>query len=93
MDKLKISKCRSCGAPIVWITTTNGKAMPCDARERAYIESGDKKDTVVLETGETVRCTIITGGGMMPQAASGWGRVPHWATCPQAKSWKGGANG
>ncbi len=43
MDKLKISKCRSCGAPIVWITTTNGKAMPCDARERAYIESGDKK--------------------------------------------------
>lgn len=26
------AKCRSCGAPIVWTKTTNGKRMPLDAK-------------------------------------------------------------
>lgn len=28
---LRVCKCKSCGADIVWIKTTNGKSMPCDA--------------------------------------------------------------
>lgn len=26
-----ITKCRSCGADIIFITTENGRKMPCDA--------------------------------------------------------------
>jgi len=28
---VKLSECRSCHAPIVWTTTSNGKRMPVDA--------------------------------------------------------------
>ena len=28
---MKLSECRSCHAPIVWTTTSNGKRMPVDA--------------------------------------------------------------
>lgn len=28
---MKLAECRSCGASIVWVTTTNGKKMPVDA--------------------------------------------------------------
>ena len=36
---MKIVKCKSCGAPIVWIETVNGKAMPCDAEAVEYQEN------------------------------------------------------
>ena len=58
-----MSKCKGCGAEIVWIKTTAGKAMPCDLN----------KMTIVTESGETVT-----------------GYIPHWATCPAAKSFKKG---
>ena len=31
MSDLNISKCRSCGAKIIWATTERGKRMPLDA--------------------------------------------------------------
>lgn len=27
-----MNTCKKCGAEIVWITTENGKSMPCDAK-------------------------------------------------------------
>ena len=91
MTKLKTCKCRSCGANIAWITTLSGKRMPCDAFERAYYASEDGKDTVVLPTGETVRCILPKSDSIeMMSGANGMGYVPHWATCPHAKEWKGG---
>lgn len=32
---LAVSKCRSCGAMIVWLKTTTGKNMPTDATQAA----------------------------------------------------------
>lgn len=40
----QISKCKGCGADIIWVKTKNGKSMPCDA----------KKQIIVTETGEVV---------------------------------------
>lgn len=39
-----MAKCKGCQAEIVWIKTTNGKNMPCNA----------EKTTVVTEDGKTV---------------------------------------
>ena len=32
----RMSKCKSCGAEIIWIKTKNGKNMPCDAKPISY---------------------------------------------------------
>ncbi len=29
---MKLSRCRSCEEPIIWVITTNGKRMPIDAQ-------------------------------------------------------------
>ncbi len=39
-----MSKCKGCGAEIVWIKTKSGKAMPCDTN----------KVIIVTDEGETV---------------------------------------
>lgn len=57
-----MAKCKGCQAEIVWITTKNGKQMPCNV----------EKITVVTPAGETIV-----------------GHVPHWATCPMSKKFKG----
>ncbi|MFP4298669.1 MAG: hypothetical protein ACLFT0_12515 [Spirulinaceae cyanobacterium] len=43
------SKCKSCGAEIMWAKTQAGKFIPLDLADH----------------------------------------VPHWATCPDSKNWKG----
>ena len=38
--------CKGCGAPIIWIKTSGGKSMPCDATPQYYIKNprfGTKK--------------------------------------------------
>ena len=49
---MKIVKCKSCGAPIVWIETVNGKAMPCDAEAVEYQENRKGKSQIVTEDGK-----------------------------------------
>lgn len=39
-----MSKCKGCGADIIWIKTKNNKIMPCNS----------VKTTVVTEQGETI---------------------------------------
>ena len=43
--------CRGCGAPIVWIKTPAGKAMPCDPAPVYYKATPDGKDKVVTTRG------------------------------------------
>ena len=57
---MKTSKCRGCGAELVWFKTENNRSMPVDA---SSVEEGDAK--------------FIPGK-----------HIPHWATCPQAKSFR-----
>lgn len=32
-----MAKCKSCGAEIVWVTTTNGKKMPVDMKPKTIL--------------------------------------------------------
>lgn len=81
-----MSKCKNCGAEIVWIKTKAGKAMPCDATPVCYIEDAAGKSRVITEGGETIRCTLTDSR----ETATGSGYVPHWATCPAADQFRRG---
>lgn len=71
---MKIAKCRSCGADIVWATNErSGKPAPIDAEPdpRGNIELWDMPDGTTAYS--------------MPHQ-SGWPRyVNHFATCPYAR--------
>ena len=77
--------CRGCGAPIVWIKTPAGKAIPCDPAPVYYKATPNGKDKVVTNRGEVVSCEIVPGAD-----ATDAGYRPHWATCPQAGRFKKG---
>lgn len=84
--ELKITQCRSCGANIVFITTENGRKMPCNADAVEYQDNIKGKDTIVTESGKVIKGTIIKpsqGGGLVP-IVDGKGYVSHFATCPFA---------
>ena len=79
-----LGTCRSCGARIRWVTTTDGKAMPLDP---PIVPDGNVVPTYVEDpTGlRVVRAQILT----TEQArAAHLARRPTWrshfATCPRA---------
>lgn len=80
-------RCRSCGAPIIWAQTVNGKAMPIDAEP---VPDGN-----VLLTGRRVEtrrgtlapeCRVEGDTPMFPDGADRY--MSHFATCPQADQWR-----
>jgi len=62
------SRCRSCGAAIIWCETGHGKKMPVDARTT---EAGN----LVLEGQEPTAVYVDPGTGT---------HTSHFATCPHA---------
>ena len=82
--KMKTTTCKACGKPIVWIRTTKGKSMPCDAEPVAYKEIKGGKEKIVTPNGEVISCTFDA----KPEEMTGIGYIPHWSTCPQANSFR-----
>jgi len=79
------SRCKKCGAPIVWIRTEDGKWMPCDEGLVEY-KAGttpDYEDRVVNQNGEVIQCTFD-----FQCNPDGLARIPHWATCPFADDFR-----
>lgn len=70
------TKCRSCGAPIVWIPTPSGKSMPCDAKAIIYHLNPTGPLRLVTASGNVVSCEEATDNN-----GDGVGYVPHWNTC------------
>ena len=77
------AKCKACGAPIIWMETPSGKYLPCDEGLVPYRADRFGKQSVVAADGCVVRCTLDFEG-----KPSGLGRIPHWATCPQADKFR-----
>lgn len=80
-----MSYCRSCGAPIIWIRMKFGKMMPVDAAAKHYWNDAQGKDSVVLGSGEVIRCSLKGEG-----EAAGRGFVSHFSTCPNANKHRKG---
>ncbi len=88
--------CRSCRARIIWMRTESGKAMPCDPEvlteylvpmeDATPAQRQETRLTLVTTDGRVV--TGIMGTCLTPFVREWKGRVPHWATCPQAKDFR-----
>ena len=76
-----ISKCRSCGASIIWIRTKAGKNMPVDSLIHSIRRNPKGKENLVTPAGEVVRGDIVSS-----DEAEGNGYISHFATCPYAMS-------
>ena len=79
-----MSKCKACGAEIVWIRMTGGKMMPCDAQKipfRKNFASGEL--SLVLPDGRVVR-------GDLDLESEEFGYQSHFATCPAANKFRRG---
>lgn len=70
-----MSKCKSCGADILWIKMVSGTSMPVDAEPVMYTEG--TKDVIVTPDGNVTRGNITKYGESK-------GYVSHFATCPNA---------
>ena len=79
-----MAKCKSCGAEIIWLKTTSGKSMPCDAVQVMYWQRDKAKGKVVTPNGEVLSCEFEGDHAQ----ATGMGYIPHWATCPSADKFK-----
>lgn len=82
-----MAKCKTCNASIIWIEMASGKKMPCDAAAVTYWQNSKGKSTIITPNGETVKADL--SGDL--SKATGWGYIPHWATCPQANTHRKGA--
>lgn len=77
-----MSKCKSCGAKIIWLPTIGGKPMPCDPDPIPYREDSLGSMMIVTNDGRVVRAKIDAGSETV-------GYVSHFATCPDAEKWRG----
>lgn len=75
-----MTKCKSCGKPIIWVKTPSGRSMPCDPELVPYCAVPKAKDKIVTPAGSVLSCEYKEDG----QGATGLGYIPHWATCPNA---------
>ena len=76
-----MSRCKSCGAQIVWVKTDSGKRMPVDAEPS---EDGNVfvADDGPLRTG----CLVIVLGQPDLLTDPDVRHKSHFATCPDADS-------
>lgn len=69
-----VTRCRSCGAAIVWATTSKGKPMPLNVEGAAPVKAEGRVVAVKSATGyHVVQATSYTC---------------HFATCAQAAQWR-----
>lgn len=71
------ASCLSCGAPVIWVRTEGGMWMPVDAEP---VEQGGLYVWQLVDG--TWRCSVVE---------SSYGKRrhrPHFATCPDAESWR-----
>lgn len=81
-----MNKCKACGAPLHWITTPGGKNMPCDFVQVWYEPDPNGTKVIITPEGEYVKGEYVKALDATNETKSGY--IPHWATCPAAKSFK-----
>lgn len=82
MSDWTIEHCRSCNGPIIWAITSKDRTMPIDAEPTAH-------GNVVLEYrgGFTPLALVLNNTQRFGRTGL---RTSHFATCPQAGSWRQG---
>ena len=75
-----MSRCKSCGAPIVWVTMRSGNSMPCDPALVPFWQKAKAKGKVVTQDGRVLSFELDGEPGDITDV----GYIPHWASCPNA---------
>lgn len=76
---IKLSKCRSCGAEMMWARAENsGKRIPLDA------EPTPTGNVILCGYGEDVVCRYLK----KDEPHDGNRYTSHFASCPQAQQWR-----
>lgn len=75
---MKLATCRSCGASIVWVVTSNLKKMPVDA-DPVALPHGFR---LTEEDDDDAGAPIATFVAAVPAGERVW--QSHFATCPNA---------
>lgn len=81
---LRVTRCKSCGAEIVFIGTGGGNSIPCNAKTLPYWQAKDGKHRIVTPNGEVLSADLEG----IPGAETGLGYVTHFATCPDAEKFR-----
>lgn len=79
----KTATCRSCGAPILWTATPAGNSIPLDAEPRA-----DGNVRLGWVGGVEVAIVLNDPAERAAGQIAGPMFVSHFATCPDADSWR-----
>lgn len=79
------SKCRSCGARLIWIKTASGKNMPCDYEPVKFRYNFLSNIRLVTKEGEITGADIVRSANESYDAI---GYFPHWATCSNPEKFK-----
>ena len=83
----RFGRCRSCGAPIMWIRTTRGKPMPVDMEEERFYPDPQGEKLYIMEDGHPMKGTPAPEGEEdLPCVAHGF--TSHFATCPDAEKFR-----
>lgn len=80
-----MATCKACGASIVWVQTLTKRWVPCNEGLIPYKLDPKGDQSLMDDRGEVIRCRTAFDG-----KADGSARLPHWATCPYADSFKRG---
>jgi hypothetical protein len=74
-----MARCKSCGAPIIWIRSFGGagKPMPCDQMPLRYRPDANGGSVLVTGAGRVVRGVLDPDSEMV-------GYTSHFATCPHS---------
>lgn len=81
---MRKSKCRGCGASIVFVESVAGKMIPCDPKLIPYWGVQGGRHKIVTPNGEVVSAELR---GEIDKA-TGIGYISHFATCPAASQFK-----
>ena len=85
---LRETLCRACHALIIFIKTTAGKTMPCDASSVYFVPDTVAKDVFVCPDGTVKhgRATTEDASTLIDEPEIGY--MSHFATCPCADQFR-----
>jgi len=82
--RLDTAQCRSCKAPIIWATTTNGKRMTINA---APVDAGNIR--LVYRRGDnTPIAHVVAKAERVNYGTDQAWYTSHFASCPDADTWR-----
>ena len=81
-----MTTCDSCGQPISWIVTPNGRKMPVNTAEIPFVPDEAAKYLAVDPAGQLVRGRPCAES----YEAERWiyARLSHFATCPKSGNFR-----